>query len=481
MGQFSVSVYTRGNRQDITGLAETPTLEHGKSWTAKILAAPIALISEKGALNVKKAVDTAGKFWHETLLWDRIADLQFGIYTQMKTSLINKGMSEMDAAKVAAHTANRFAGALPKEAMGQMSREVLNLALFSRTFTMGNLGVMKDMVKGLPSDVQAQILKGSGDVSLKVANNAMRKEAIAAFAMEIGLFYIGNSLLQDWLQGEFKKGKQAWLKGYMDRYQALKDKPLADILTHPFHSLESLTSLATNEPGKEGRIKVEADRDGTMYYVRFPFGKIGEEFINYLGVGSAVKQLGNKTSTMLRPIIEDLRNEDYAGRKIWDDSKNAAGWKQARDMIGHFLKAQVPYDQVVSAWKLASGEGRDMDFYKVVGPLLGLTPSKGAPGGPEVGEMMAAERDYADRKSFAIQDVKEKMDRMKAAEDKGDKVRADKLHDEAYDILEKAGVPPREILSTLNRYDNPGVTKGMTQRFNKHATEEQRLRASGLR
>jgi hypothetical protein len=100
---------------------------------------------------------------------------------------------------MAAHFANRYAGALPQEAMSAAARKTANMMLFSRTFTMGNLGVMKDMLTGMPKDVMAQIERDMGAVDPKAASYAKslaRRKAIATITLDIGLMYVGNSVLQ---------------------------------------------------------------------------------------------------------------------------------------------------------------------------------------------------------------------------------------------------------------------------------------------
>ena len=53
--------------------------------------------------------------------------------------------------------------------MSKLARETANLALFSRSFTLGNMAAYKDIVKGLPSDVRSQVLRDSGAEALERA------------------------------------------------------------------------------------------------------------------------------------------------------------------------------------------------------------------------------------------------------------------------------------------------------------------------
>jgi hypothetical protein len=57
--------------QDITSVMESPDLTPGRSWTAQILGAVPGLFDEAAGTAVKAAIDKAGDFWHNTLLWDR--------------------------------------------------------------------------------------------------------------------------------------------------------------------------------------------------------------------------------------------------------------------------------------------------------------------------------------------------------------------------------------------------------------------------
>ena len=79
--------------------------------------------------------------------------------------------------------------------MSKATEQAGNLLLFSRTFTLGNLGAMKDTIGGLPRDVQSQILRDAGAEELQAANSYGRRKAMAIVAMDIGLNYLSNSIL----------------------------------------------------------------------------------------------------------------------------------------------------------------------------------------------------------------------------------------------------------------------------------------------
>jgi hypothetical protein len=386
------------------------------------------------------------------------------LYAIEKASYLNSGLSERAAGQVAAHFANRFAGTLPPEAMNKAATRFLNVALFSRMFTLGNLGVLKDIVVGLPPEIRATILQEGGELMLKAAQSNARRTALGSVAVDIGLALAVNGVVQAALSGE------DMADGLKKRMGALMDKVAASPmqLLHLFDNLHSLTPNAMNEAGKENRILLGVDKHGTAQYARLPFGKIGEELEGYMT--NMLHMFNNKESTFVKPLQEIALNDQGFGRHVWDDKEALMTVKNIGKCIGHFVAAQIPYDTVVAAWDVASGHGDEMDVKKVVGPLLGVTFSQGAKGGPVAGEMYKAERDFAQRKMNAMPQVKRSL----------------KLGDEqeAMRILkQEVGMSDGEATKTMNRLSNdaPAVGKNTMKRFNKHATDEQKAKVQEMR
>lgn len=453
-------------------IAERPTLEPGRSWTAKILAAPVGLVSKDAATWVKSGIDKAGNIWHNTLLWDRVGDLQMGLYVNIKASMLKKGLDEQTAGRLAAHMANRYAGALPNESMSAAGRKIANLVMFSRSFTIGNLGVMKDCLTGLPTDVKAQIKRDGGDLMLRAGAKAAQRKAIAAFVMDIGLLYIGNSLLQDMFD-HFKRDK-SWSdieKGYSDRLQAAMKKvnehPLESLLS-PIDTAASLTTNSENEPGKEKRIRIGTQDDGTALYMRLPTGKIGEEFEGWMT--SPIKTATAKEGTLLRPIAQTISNDKGFGRRVYDpDAKGALGMaKNVGRVLQNLLKQQVPMDAIKAGRDMAEGIGDDTDKAKLLGPLVGLTVSKGAPGGPAVGEMFDVDR----RHQAQVGDIRDSVHHL---------VKQGKI-DDAIELMDKSNMTQDEIRSTLNYLINPEarLNAARMKKFNQHSTDEDKSRMQQL-
>lgn len=468
-----VPIGSRFGRQDISGILEEPNIAPGRSLTAKALAAPVGLVSKAGADAVKRAVDKAGDIWHNKLLWDRVADLQAGLAVNMRDSLVKSGMDEKTALKVAAHLANRYAGALPNEAMSAMARKAANMMLFSRTFTLGNLGVMKDMVSGLPRDVQAQILRDGGEVARYAAVSSARKVAIHAFALDVVLMYAMNSALQsglDYLKRD--KTRDQITQGYVDRARRVMGKVKDDPseLLKPFNLLGQLSATSTNEPGKENRVRYGTDKKGTAIYLRSPLGKIGEEFSGW--ATSPLDMLRKKEGTISRPAIQTLTNDKGFGRQVYDPDE--PGFKGAAKRVGNivwnFMSQQAPSDSIEAAVDLMRGKGDELSALKVAGPLMGLTFSKGAPGGPAVGELLTAERHHHD-------EIQRVMPAVQKLLKDGDVEEArTKMRDEAH-------MSPAEIRLVVKRDDRPDarLTANRVKRFNRIADDDAKERMQQFR
>jgi hypothetical protein len=465
----------RAAMQDISGIIEDPTLKPGRSITAKVAGGTVGLVNKAAGEAVKKGIDYAGDVWHNKLLWDRVADLQMGLYVNIERDLIGKGMDPVAAGKVAAHFANRYAGALPNEAMSAMARKVANFSLFSRTFTLGNIGVIKDMVTGLPKDVQAQIIRDAGVVANEAAKSAARRKAILAFGTDIALLYAGNSLLQSVLD-KWKRDK-SWSEieqGYVDRFdkamKRIKESP-TDLL-NPASVLQSLTPGSENEPGKENRVFFDYDQSGTGIYVRLPTGKIGEEFLDWTGLGSnPLDILKRKEGTILKPLLQTYANDKGFGQRVWNP--DTPGFKGVAKALGNiawnFLSQQAPVDSIESAANMARGKSEESDAMKVIGPLLGVTFSKGAAGGPALGELYKGEQKHRS-------EIAEVMPDIKKAVKNGD-------WDKAYELMNEAHMNVSEQRLTLKYALIPQsrLTPRRLSKFYGAASQEDQEKMNDLR
>ena len=335
------------------------------------------------------------------MLWDRVGDLQMGLYTNFRDDLTAKGIDPQSSARIAAHWANRYAGALPQEAMSDAARKISNMLLFSRSFTLGNLGAMKDMFNGMPRDVRAQISRDVGNLNPQAEGyikSLAQRKAVSIIMLDMGLMYLGNSLLQSGLN--VMKGDKTLdqeLQGYADRLSAalqrVREHPLS--LLQPLDLAQSLSSTAEHEPGKQDRILVGHTKDGTAIYARNPVGKIGEEFTGYLS--GPLDMLRRKLGTIARPVWQVLANDKGFGRKVYDPNADTPEkyLKNAGAIASHFATSQIPEIQLSSAADLATGQGdRTLAMAQTFGPIAGVTFSKGAPGGPAPASFSAAQEQH---------------------------------------------------------------------------------------
>lgn len=463
-----VPIGARYGFQDISSLMEEPSLTPGRSWTAQILSAIPGFLDPRAGDAVKRAVDKMGDVWHNTLLWDRIADLQMGLYTNFRDNLVAKGTDSKTAQRLAAHLANRYAGAMPTEAMSAGARKLGNLVLFSRSFTLGNLGAMKDAITGVPSDVKAQILRDAGKLSGTAAEKYVTRKSRAIMAIDIGLNYLMTAAASSAaavLAGNTSVGDEAY--GYVKRlYQLMqrgKENPLE--LLNPMEDIHALTPQSENEPGKQDRVYVGRAADGSAVYMRLPMGKIGEEFEGWLT--KPLEMLKRKESTIARPAIETFTNDKGFGRHVYDpyDKAPGASVRALGRIVMNFMGEQVPLAAIDGVKRLITGEGdARVNAAQSLGPLAGITFSKGAPGGPEMGEYWAAKDEHNEKLQEAMPGIRDKIRRG----DRG----------EAIKDMTDLGIPPSTQANYMRSTLNPRRAPSPQQlsSFRRYATKEQRER-----
>lgn len=400
-GHAGALIGHQGHMQDLSSIMADPNARPGRGLTAQMIRKVIGLASEPAGDAVARLIDSAGDLWHNKLLWDQVAKLQMGIFSHMRQQLRrdHPEMTQDTADWQAAHLANRFAGALPIEAMSATSRKLANLALFSRTFTLGNLGVFKDVATGLPKNIQSSILQAGGELQRQLAVKSGRKIATHAILLDVGLMVAANSILQDvldYLNGPDKGNLTKIAQGYVDRaartMKLVRGNPLE--LLDPFALLNKFGAGGENEPGKEEYILTGYDKDGTAIYAKSPVGKMGMEFTGWM---HPIDMLMKKQSTFLAPLVKVMTNSDGFGRPIFDpNDRSVAGRMNALGKIAWtFVGAQFPSASIQSAWDLMTGAtpNKETALLKTLGPLGGVTFSSGFPGGPAAGEIYLASKE----------------------------------------------------------------------------------------
>lgn len=418
--------------QDITAIAEgADSIEPGRSWTAQALSAVPGLFDPRAGLAVQTAVDRAGDFWHNTLLWDRVADLQMGLWKMMSESFANHGLPQGAADRVAAHFANRYAGALPMEAMGKAARAWANWLLFSRSFTLGNLAAFKDAAIGVPRDVQAQIQRDYGPKALDLAQGMARRKAMSLII------------------GDILASKISLVMGSMAVAAAV----------YATTGVWKYRGPDQNEPGEENRVFVGHAADGTAIYARLPVGKTGEDLQDWSTQPRNV--LLRKLSPQARIALAVASNDKGFGRKLFDDNDKTLGgnFDALVKIAGKIVDAFLPIGEYEFLKNLITGEGdRTVNAAGAILPLTtGVTISHGAPGGEAQGEFLRAR----DENRFQIQEA---MPAIRAQIKNGD-------IQGARAAMHALGMPPREQTFYIRTTLNPGM--GMTP------SEKRQLRQFG--
>ncbi len=423
----------RGSYQDLTGDMESPEYgAPGRSLTAKIArmvpdlfdeARPGQTVGGPGD-KVAAAIDKAGDFWHNTLLWDRVRDVHFGLADHLSDKMVANGVDRLMADRIATHFSNIIVGSIPKEAMSAGARATANLLLFSRSFTLGNLATFKQAAFGLPKPILAQIERDFGvpaNAAIPEAAEAMisqtaksiaRRKAISTVAMSVGLFYTVNALVQhafNVISRDSSVGDE--LKGYVRRWgdavNAIKEDPF-----EVRHLLARMSPTWDNEPWKQDRAYVGNDSRGTGIYARIPMGKFGEEMTGY--ATKPMTMLRGKLNPMAGGLLDVLTNDAGFGKKVYNEHDNTIkGDLQTAWEVGkHLVMKHLPEGQIGAIGDLLRGDGnKTINTTRLVGPALGFTTSQGAPGGPQRGEQMEAKEDFEARFSLAWPDIKKQIQR----------------------------------------------------------------------
>ena len=263
------------------------------------------------------------------------------------------------------------------------------------------------------------------------------------------------------------------MQGYLDRAVSLKrhvkDHPWS--LLDPFETVNRMMPTWENEPGRENRIFVGQGPDSRGIYVRFPGGKIGEEFKDWLTHPG--EMLTRKESTLLRPLIQGITNDKGFGAPIYLDDDNVG--KKAGAVVWHWMKSQTPAaaGEGVADYFSGTPEG-DVALWKAFGPLLGLSVSRGAPpnaeaSGPEAGV------DYAELRR------REQIQRMYFPEI--DTLARRGTLDEARDLMTEKmpWMKPGEITKAINRRAEGMRSNYATRRAQRGADEDYQERRERVR
>ena len=384
----------------------------------------------------------AHDFVANKLLWNRIADLQTGIWKAMSDHYVEQGYDQATADKVASYFANQYAGAVPREAISNLARGILNGILFSRSFHQTNIGGIKAVIGGMPSDIRAQITRDAGENVAKQAQGAVRAQAATNLFLDILSAY-GFRILG------------ATAVGFM----------LGKAINWPWQ----------NEPGKTDKLQIGQEADGTNVYMNIPFGKYASEVTDW-----ATEPLDYAKTIMFGPtrLLAEYWNNDMGfGRKAFDPyAKGIAGFGENlwRGM-GNIAESVMPMGTInafKNVWEAPTAQDRRAAESALAGVMTGFTVSHGAPGGAASGVLMNAREEHQFRVDEALPDIRKQIRR---GDVQGARAAMTKLGMSRFDInsIVKATLNPStrtapRALKSFNKYATPEQRQQMQQQLQRH-------------
>lgn len=334
----------------------------------------------------------------QELLWNMVYRLQMAIAVTMRDRFMEGGLDRDTASFASAYLANRFAGALPPEHLSKWANQLSNILMFSRSFTLGNLGVGKDAVKGPPQQIVSLIAHELGPEKAAQAAAAIKQAAKGAFIADMGLFYVFNGLMQSGIKyaATLAAGAAALgaAKSMFDDW--LEDARIA--LTEEYDPFRLLPQQ-WNEEGKTDRIYLYTDATGRGVYVRPSIGKVGEDLVGWGAHPS--KMVQNKASPHFKSLVEAILGKDAFGRAIRNPHPHGVGeWAEAiYDSTKHAIVTPFVPDVAGPIGAIANGTAAQDPFGTFLETAFmlsgfgtishGASPREPGMSGPETGEKYA--------------------------------------------------------------------------------------------
>lgn len=420
---------------------------------------------------VKSGIDKAGDFWHNTMLWNRIGDLQAGIAKSIYDSRIKAGYDENAALTAAAHIANRYAGAMGRENMSMMMHKLLNVSLFSKSFNVGNIGTIKDVAFGLPEGLKAQLYENSSKESADRTMQYLRTKAGVGLLRETAITILVLSAFQAWYKKDKDEGITDVLGGLPAKLGSQAAKMGSNIADHPFtpgsYNPFRLSMTYNNEPGKEMRYDMGAQPDTPRHeYGRSPGGKSIEDIFNWFSDPTGT--FNAKEAPMVKALQGAITNHrDSYGTPVRDPDGTLMG--NVALTAKYILDANTNTDQVEGIKKGMSDKATQLDHDKMMGQLTGFSISQGHPNGPEEGVAAKVEDRMKQNRMFIMKQITELINNGKS--------------EDAIDLLESKGFTPKESILIVRMKENPrdGMSKQQNKKFNSHANEEDKSAMDRLR
>jgi hypothetical protein len=184
-----------------------------------------------------------------------------------------------------------------------------------------------------------------------------------------------------------------------------------------------------------------------------------------------LEMLKKKEGTLARPAWQVMANDKGFGRKVYDPNAETTPdkLKAMGNIITHIATAQVPEGQLTAGANLVKGEGdKKLNLLQLLGPVAGVTFSKGAPGGPAVGELYRAREQHQQKVNEAMPEIR------KMIKDGNTEGAVTKMNE----LGMPRGLQNFHIRTTLN--PELRLTPRAMKDFQRYATPEQKQRMERL-
>jgi len=328
------------------------------------------------------SLEKFGGFWHGTLLWDRIGDLQMGLYSRKTSEILKREVSlfkkennrepsaeefkdlEEDSKYQAGEFANLIVGAFGREDFAAGYRNFLNTVLFSRSYTMSNLRLTKYGIGVTPKHLVGQMKNSSGLSKAELAD-AFRGMAVATLFKDMFLLFVT-------------------LQGANYAITKMEDIPDQYGNTGGHFSWD-------NEGDKKWKMAIGQKENGQVVYMGSPF-RAARDIAEI--VLKPRELAANKRNPVITGIMQYLENRDFKGDTILKDGD--AWYEHIASTGKHYTKALTGWDTTFSTF------APDDESWRNRYRLLGLQISHGTAGGPKVDTLYRIQRQQQEEKDLIM-------------------------------------------------------------------------------
>ena len=345
----------------------------------------------KGAKDIHHTLH--GKFLATTITY-----IQSALYDKYKTqfsrAFLKMGADPVKARvlgmKLAARMANIYGGVIPNEHVAPWFKKSLNLALFSRSFSGTNIQILKDIIEGMPKDIQAEVLDALGPEGMKDANSLVRKTQFATFLRDMAFGLAAYNGLQIAALGYNQAPGNTPMEkigNFLEHGDDIIKNILAGDMANAKASLEDgkvfqafleLFPTGNNPPGKEFRADLGPLFENQDVYARLPWARLFEEY-SLMGTDTPewlLRKLGSLPKLGVHYIFGNSGGPPIYGA---DDPLG----EKARKVGDYILQNTTDYPMIQVAKDLVPGGDKNMlgwDTSSAGLSLLGMNISKENPG-----------------------------------------------------------------------------------------------------